>query len=212
MARRGVLLGALAMFALATPLTAQTEDWQYRWYWGAKGGALGYTLPTGGVSFTGQAGGEWLITARRTGLYIGYSQSFQTEVDTFQVQGTTGTTQVSFDGFRRIQIAIVALIGNSTFQPYVGGGFALHTLTNSAPPAGSSTALGNAVADASSIGIAMVMGGVQYRTGRKLAFYFHWQGSPGSRDFLLSGATNSFEFGVRYAFLPARGDDPTTRR
>lgn len=210
MARREVLLGALAAVVFAAPLAAQNEPWQYRWYWGAKGGMVGYSTPTGGQTFAGQLGGEWLITARRTGLYIGYSQSFQSEIDTFTLNNTN--TTVTFDGFRRIQIGIVVLIGNGNLQPYVGGGFALHTLTNIAPAAGSSAAVETAAANAGSIGIAMVMGGAHYRMGRKTALFAHWQGSPGSRDFLLAGAINSFEAGIRYAFMPAKSDDAATRR
>lgn len=208
---RVLMLGALAALAFATPLAAQTQPWHYRWYWGAKGGMLGYSMPTSGQTFAGQIGGEWLITAKRTALYIGYSQSLQAETDTFTVNNTAGT-QVSFDGFRRIQIGIVGLIGNGNLQPYVGGGFALHTLTNVAPPPGSSVAIQDAVSEAGSIGIAMIIAGVNYRMGAKGALFVHFQGSPGSDQFLLAGGINSFEAGFRYAFLPSRADDPTTRR
>ncbi len=210
MARREVLVATLAA-VIATPLAAQTLEWQNRWYWGAKAGMLGYSLPTSGVSFAPQIGGEWLITLRRTALYIGYSQSLSSEVDTFTVNNTAGT-QVTFDGFRRIQISLLAMIGSGNLQPYVGGGFALHTLNGAAPPAGSSTALQDATAEASSVGILMIMGGVQYRIGRKAALFAHFQGAPGSNNFLLTGAVNSFEGGLRYALLPSKSDDATTRR
>ncbi len=209
MARRGVLVGALAAVAITTPLAAQSQPWEYRWYWGAKVGMLGYSTPTGGQVFTGQAGGEWLMTAKRTGLYVGYSQSFTAETDTFTVNANNRT--ITFDGFRRIQIGLVALIGTGNLQPYVGGGFSLNTLTNVQVQAGN-TSDEQAAANAASIGILMMMGGVQYRMGPKLALYAHWQGHPGSQDFLLTGSINSFEGGVRYAFLPSRAEDPTTRR
>jgi hypothetical protein len=208
---RVLLLGALAAATFAAPLAAQSEPWQYRWYWGAKGGALGYSMPTLGQVFSGQVGGDWLITARRTGLYIGYSQTFQAEADTFTINNQPNT-QVTFDAFRRIQIGIVAFVGSGNMQPYVGGGFALHTLTNIAPPTGSSAAVQNAVANAGSVGIAMFMGGIQYHMGRRTALYAHWQGAPGSRDFLLGGSINSFEGGIRYALSSAKSDDATARR
>ncbi len=210
MARREVLVATLAAL-IATPLAAQNEAWQFRWYWGAKGGVLGYSLPTSGQSFAPQIGGDWLITARRTALYVGYSQSLTAEVDTFTVNNAAGT-QVTFDGFRRIQVGLLAMIGSGNLQPYVGGGFALHTLNGAAPPAGSSVALQDATSEAASVGILMIMGGVNYRIGRKAMLFAHFQGAPGSRTFLMPGSVNSFEGGLRYALLPAKSDDATTRR
>jgi opacity protein-like surface antigen len=218
MVRHWTLAGAtLAVLsaALGAPasLAAQTQDWQYRWFWGAKGGALAYTLPSAGQTFTPQFGGEWLITARRSALYIGFSQSPTQQTDTFRLTSQNAAPQVTFDGMRRIQLAVVVFPTSSGFQPYVGGGFVIETLTNSRITAGSpSAALIQAVQDASSGGFALVMAGIQLRMGSKMALYAHYQGSPQGRDFLMAGSAHAFEAGLRYAFLPAREDDVTTRR
>lgn len=229
MTRHRLALGTvLATLAFAPPLAAQNQDWQYRWWWGAKGGALGYTLPASGVLFVGQFGGEWMITAKRTALYIGFSQSPTGQIDTFRLTGMTQiNSQVSFAGMRRIQLAVVVLPTNGAFQPYLGGGFVIETLTGpralgtynpaspSTPTAFSQTnqtTADRAIQNAASGGFALVMLGAQLRLGRKLALYGQFQGSPQGRDFLLSGSSQSFEGGLRYALLGAREDDVTTRR
>ncbi len=203
----GSMLAILAM-AAARPVSAQTYDWQNQWYWGIKGGVLSYQLPSATVNPT-QVGGEWLITARRTALYVGYSQSSTAEQDNFTVPKLSGGPyNIGFNGMRRIQIGVVVLPTNGAIQPYVGGGFVIETLTGAQfvgfTP---STAQANALSDAASGGFALVMAGLQLRVGRRLAAYGQYQGSPQGRDFLLTGSSNSIEAGLRYAFLPSREVD-----
>ncbi len=217
MVRHWSLTGAaLAVLCGVAPLAAQTFDWQYRWYWGAKGGMLGYSLPSFGQVFAPQLGGEWVITARRSALYVGVSQTLTAEVDpAVPLNNQTGTFEMAFDNFRRLQIGVVVFPTNGTIQPYVGGGFVIETLTNTRFTGASSpgtTAEQNALADASSGGFAFVTAGIQIRMGRKMALFAQYQTSPQGRDFLLAGSSHSLEGGIRYAFLPAREDDVTTRR
>ena len=90
---RSLAIAALLTLASAAPLAAQIQDWQYQWYWGAKGGLISYSLPSGRANHP-QIGGEWLITARRTALYVAYSTSFTKDGDTFTT--STGTTVPGF--------------------------------------------------------------------------------------------------------------------
>jgi hypothetical protein len=216
MARHRFALGAaLVALAAATPLSAQIQDWQHKWFWGAKGGMLGYSLPTDGRVFVPQYGGEWLITGRRTALYAGYSQSSTAEQDSFALTGSASAVTVNFSGMRRIQIGVVVFPTNAAIQPYAGAGFVIETLTGARTvglTGAAQTSAERALADAASGGFALVMAGVQMRMGRKLALYGHYQGSPQGRAFLLAGSSHSFEFGVRYAFLGSREDDVTSRR
>lgn len=215
MVRHGFLAGAtLAVLAHAAPLAAQTYDWQHRWYWGVKGGMIAYSLPTAGQTFTAQIGGEWLITGQRTALYLGFSQSPVAQRDTFRLTKVTGGPyQVDFDGMRRLQIGVLVFPTNGALQPYAGGGFVIETLTSARyTGSGGTTALSNAISDASSGGFAFVMVGAQLRMGRKMEIYAQYQGSPQGRDFLLAGSAHSLEAGIRYAFLPSREDDISTRR
>lgn len=211
---RLLALTALGL-AAAAPVRAQTTDWQYKWFWGAKGGMLTYSLPSSGTVVSPQVGGEWLITARRTALYLGVSQTVGvTETDTFALSNISGAPTVSFGGMRRIQIGVLVFPTNGALQPYAGGGFVIETLPSMAVSGLTGTALTaaeNAAAAASSGGFFFTMAGAQLRV-RKLAIFGQVQFSPQGRAFLLSGASTSFEFGVRYALTGAREDDVTTRR
>lgn len=211
---RRLLLGAgLLTLAVAHPLHAQrVQDWQYKWYWGVQGGMIGYTLPTTGRSFNPTLGAEWMITQRRVALYVGYLQSFNAEADTFAVTGLQGTNNfVEFDGYRQIQINVVAFIGDKPLQPYLGGGFVLATLTN-ARQTNASTSVATAINDAASGGFLQVMGGAQYRFAKRGALFAHVQFTPQGQDFLLAGSATTFSGGVRWAFLGSKENDPTTRR
>lgn len=217
MARHRFALGAaLVALAAATPLSAQIQDWQHKWFWGVKGGMLGYQLPTSGRVFAPQYGGEWLITGKRSALYAGYSQSATQERDYYTFTGIATPIPVIFDAMRRIQVGVVVLPTNAALQPYVGAGFVIETLTSlradSTLSAANQTTVDRSLSDQGSGGFALVIAGLQLRMGRKMALYGHYQGSPQGRDFLLAGSSHSFEFGLRYAFLGAREDDVTSRR
>src|SRR6266496_3511890 len=48
---------------------------QYQWYWGAQGGAFVSKTNTMGYTYDPIVGGHWLITAKRTALYVAYEQA-----------------------------------------------------------------------------------------------------------------------------------------
>jgi len=211
---RRLLLGAgLLTLAIAHPLHAQrVQDWQYKWYWGVQGGMVGYSLPSTGRTFAPTVGAEWMITERRVALYLGYLQSFTSEADTFAVQGLNGTNNfVQFDGYRQVQVNILAMIGDKALQPYVGGGFVLAMLTNANQPNASQT-VATAINQAASGGFLQVMGGAQLRFGKKAAIFAHYQYTPHGRTFLLPGGGHTFSGGLRYALLGSKETDATTRR
>jgi len=208
---RSLAIAALLVLASAAPLAAQIQDWQNQWYWGAKGGLLSYSLPSGKANQP-QVGGEWMITSKRTALYAAYSSTFKQSGDVFTT--STGTTvPVVYDAMQRIQIAILVLPWGGNIQPYAGGGFVIETLSNAAVNSTTPTTVQTAfVQQHSSGGFALAMVGVQFRYG-KLAIFGQAQFSPQGRDFMLPNGSSSFEAGVRYAFLGARetGDDSTNR-
>lgn len=215
MTRHRILLGAALMTLAAAPLSAQrVQDWQYRWFWGVRGGGVSYVLPSAGRQFSGVAGAEWLITARRVALHIGYDQSFTGATDTFAVKGLSGTNNaVSFDGMRQIQIDVVAIIGDKALQPYVGGGFVIETLTNAkTTQLPFSQATQDKVQAAASGGFMHIIAGVQYRFNRKAAVFADYSYTSQGRDFLLAGNAMTLAGGIRYAFLSAKENDPTDRR
>ena len=212
MARYRMLLSTAVLTAvLAAPLAAQRtrmQDWQNRWYWGIKGGMTTYQLPSSGTVAAPAVGADWLITQRRTALYASYSRSLQAEQDTFAVTGLSGTNnEVAFDGVQKITIGLVAIIGDSRLQPYLGGGFALHILANAhSTTPNPAAAVSTAISDAASGAFLFFVGGLQYRMGTKGAVFASWQYSPLGRTYMLQGGSSSFEAGFRYAFLNARDE------
>ena len=213
---RWLMVLALLAAAGAVPLRAQIQGWQYQWYWGAKGGVTSMALPTTGTAFNPSFGGEWMITARRTALYVAYSTTVAGHTDNFtNFTGVPGSVPIGFDAMGRIQIAVLVLPWDGKLQPYVGGGFVIETLSN----AGAAGALAPAVQTIvtrdlpgkSSGGFALLMGGLQFRIGKAAAFG-QVQVTPQGRAFLLSGSSVSLEFGLRYAMTGSREDDVTTRR
>jgi len=212
---RSLAIAAVLALALAAPLSAQIQEWQNQWFWGAKGGLIRYSLPTLGTVNHPQGGGEWLITARRAALYVGYSTSFTRDVDNYTIQQIGGTAQASFDAMQRIQIALLVFPWGGNIQPYIGGGFEIETLSNpsvNCTPLSSAqcTTATNYMNQHSSGGFALVMGGVQIRFG-KLAIFGQGQLSPQGKDFVLPNSSQSLEVGIRFAFLGAREEDVTTR-
>jgi hypothetical protein len=200
---RSLAIAALLALVSAAPLAAQVqEDWQNQWYWGAKGGLLSYSLPSG-KSNQPQAGGEWLITSRRTALYVAYSTTFKRDGDTFT--SSTGTSVPAvFDALQRIQVAILVFPWSGYLQPYVGGGFVIETLSNAVVNSTTpSTVQTTYVSAHSSGGFALAMVGLQLRVG-KMAIFGQAQFSPQGRDFMLPSGSTSLEVGIRYAFLGAR--------
>jgi len=218
MARHRFLLGAALLLVVgARPLSAQRIlDWQNQWYWGVKGGTLMYSLPTSGNVTAPQVGAEWMITARRVAFYVGYSTTFRAEADTFAIKGLSGTNNgVQFDAFRRIQVGVLAMVGDKALQPYLGIGFVIHSLSNarSAPPSAQppSQTVSDDIKAASSGGFLQMMGGIQLRFAKRGALFGQFQYSAQGQDFLLAGGASSFEVGLRWAFLPAKENDPTRR-
>lgn len=213
---RWLLALALLATAGAVPLRAQIQDWQYQWYWGAKAGVTTMTLPSGGV-VNPAFGGEWMITARRTALYLSYAMTRTGQADNFaNFSGVSGAVPIAFDGMGRIQIAVLVLPWSGKLQPYLGGGFVIETLSNAGVvgtlPTAVQTVVTHDLPGMSSGGFALLMGGVQLRMG-KAAVFGQVQVSPQGRAFLLSGSSVSVEFGLRYAMTGSReGDDVTSRR
>jgi len=214
---RSLAIAALLALAAAAPAKAQLQEWQNQWYWGAKGGLIRYSLPTLGTVNHPQAGGEWLITARRAALYVGYSTSFTQDVDSVTIPTLSGTNALmKFDAMQRIQIALLVFPWGGHIQPYVGGGFEIESLSNPVAScvslsAAQCTTAQNYLNQHTSGGFALIMAGAQIRYGR-LALFGQVQLSPQGKDFILPNSSQSIEVGLRYAFLGSREEDVTSHR
>ncbi|NIM48117.1 MAG: hypothetical protein GTN78_00790 [Gemmatimonadales bacterium] len=201
-----------ALLALATtPALAQREAWQDRWYWGAQGGVYLFN-PGSAWDQAWFAGGHWMITRSRAALYLAFDEIiFSDNTSTLVANGAspTGVSQVSFTRGQRVQAVIYAIPTDAALQIYLGGGFALHHLTDAdtlnagAASAAELAAAFQAIEEASSVAFLVFGGGFQWRFGR-LAFFADYHYMPASDDFLIRSANHVFVGGLRFALTSSR--------
>ena len=221
MHRRSWILGALAFLAFVPPAFGQAEPWQRQWYWGAEGGVYGYETPLAlGRKFAPTVGGHWMITGKRSALFIGIDQvifpaSSQSAVVDPSAVASGGIRLVNFSGLRRIQATIFAVPTDKKLQIMLGGGFAIHQITDAVPvgPFATTQELANAtnaVAEVDTKAFMVLAGAVQYRMNRWAAFAMY-NYMPSSKDFLITSNQHALSLGARYALTSAH-EEVTTER
>ncbi len=197
--RSGIFLVALLLAAQTVPATAQDRSWQKKWYWGAQGGA--YLFKAAGGDQTGfSAGGHWFITAGRSALYLAFDQLFFDNVTNVTI--STGQV-VDFASGQRLQATVYAVPTDGRLQVFLGGGFAIHRITDAAL-VGPLTSLDlSAVATAATKAFLVLSGGVQGRFTERWALFGQYQFMPASNDFVISSQQHAFNIGLRYALTHA---------
>ena len=189
----------------------RTGDWPHKWYWGAQGGMFVFRTNYEGLSFEPMFGGHWLITGKRTALYVSYEQSvFLTERQTTFFASDGSTADVFFKDLRRLMMGVLAFPAQQRIEPFGGAGFALMQALNVEASCGSCTAaqfaqLGDAAADAASKAFVFAMGGIDIKQGR-LALYGHYILTSSARGFILDGTTHTIQGGIRYSIGSAKED------
>ena len=191
----GILVGLALLTAGSVPAAAQDRSWQNKWYWGAQGGA--YLFSAGGNQTSFTAGGHWFITAGRSALYLAFDQVIMETVTNFSIN--TGQ-QVNFGSGQRFQATVYAVPTDGQLQVFLGGGFAIHLITD-AELAGPFTGGADqaAVDDASSKAFLILSAGAQYRFGQRWAFFGQYQFMPASVDFVIRSQQHAITAGLRYA-------------
>jgi hypothetical protein len=185
--------------------------WPHQWFWGGQAGVLVFNTPTDGFSAEPTFGGHWLITGKRTALYVAYEQSFfltDRHATVVEPDGTVEPGNVAFHGLRRIMAGVLAYPVQKAIQPFGGGGFAImQVLDPVATCTGCTTTnaiLTQTSADnAASTAVFFWMGGVEVRQGR-MTLYGHYILTSAASKFLLSGVTHTFQGGLRYSFGSSR--------
>jgi len=219
MKRLSPVLAVVALAALvAHPAGAQRPHKRdYQWYWGGQGGAFYYQTGVQGYYFDPLVGGHWLITAKRTALYLAYEQAmFLTEakaviVDPSSVGCSTGTAcrDVTFGDMRRIMFGVVAYPTQTFIEPFFGGGFAMMQVLNPVVDCTSCVTASEAfeaqsrAEEASSKAFFWLMSGLQINRG-KMSLFGHYILTSAAQSFLIQGTTHSFQAGVRYSFGTAK--------
>ena len=192
--RSGIFLVAMLLAAQTVPATAQDRSWQKKWYWGAQGGA--YLFNAGGSQTGYSAGGHWFITAGRSALYLAFDQLFFDDITNVPI----GTGQlVSYSSGQRVQATVYAVPTDGKLQVFLGGGFAIHLITDAVPvpPAGAGAI--SDVEDAASKAFLILSGGIQARFANRWALFGQYQFMPASDQFLITSQQHAFTVGLRFA-------------
>lgn len=225
----------LASSLVATPLAAQADAWQNKWYWGVQGGIIAFKTPPSIAQLTTPGpetwstaltvGGHWLITAGRSALYFAYDELLFDQPDgnadtsaVFDPAATFGIRDVAFTKGRRIQAHIYVVPLDNWIQPFIGGGFSIHQVTDATPLGADLVNLSTSqflgllqtIDETATRSFPVFTGGLQLRFSR-LAAFGHYQFMPTGRNFLLPTSQHVFAGGVRYALTGAR-EEVTTRR
>jgi len=186
---------------------------QYQWYWGAQGGAFVYKTNVQPYYYDPIVGGHWLITARRTALYVAYEQAiFLTDANAVMIDPNSsgssvgpGFRDVTFHDMRRIMFGILAFPAQKVIEPFAGGGFALMQVLNPVVDCSSCATLSEAVEaadrahDASSKAFFWVMGGLQINYSTKLNVFAHYLLTSSAAGFLIESNTHTIQGGIRYS-------------
>jgi len=225
---RGMTIGALAFVASAASLAAQAPvQGDFQWYMGAQAGVLVFRTPaqTRGGMFT--AGGHTLITARRTALLLSVDEGVGSDEQSAYIDASGTVQNGRFNDIRKYSAVLTAFPIRSAAQPYLGIGVGIVHAVNPQPctavtsgcPAGTSFAtpadLAQAQQDArdlGSTGFATLIGGLQFKVGRLVAFGQYQlttaQGdktlASGATGRLLIGSTHTFTGGLRVSLGSAR--------
>jgi len=185
----------------------------YQWYWGAQGGAFVYKTNSQPYYYDPVVGGHWLITARRTALYVAYEQAlFLTDAQAVIFDpGSSGCSvgngpcrDVSFHDMRRLMFGVLAFPALKVIEPFAGGGFALMQVLNPVVDCpgcdqGQFSQADDRAAEAASKAFFWVMGGLQINYSTKLNVFAHYLITSAARDFLIQGNTHTLQGGIRYS-------------
>jgi hypothetical protein len=215
----GQVQGSLgASYFFIPPQQGRGWNKDYQWYWGAQGGAFVSKTNTQPLVYDPIVGGHWLITARRTALYVAYEQAiFLTDAQAviFDPNSSAssigpGFRDVTFHDMRRIMFGVLAFPAQKVIEPFGGGGFALMQVLNPTVDCSGCSTLGEAVEagdrahEASSKAFFWVLGGLQINYSSKLNVFAHYLLTSSAPGFLIEGNTHTLQGGIRYSLGTAK--------
>ena len=214
----GEVQGSLgASYFFIPPQQGRGWNKDYQWYWGAQGGAFVSKTNTQPLVYDPIVGGHWLITARRTALYVAYEQAFfltdaQAVIfDPGSSNSSVGPSfrDVSFKDMRRLMFGVLAFPSQKVIEPFAGGGFALMQVLNPVVDCtgcslSEATQAADRVHDASSRAFFWLMGGLQINYSSKLNVFAHYLLTSSAPNFLINGNTHTLQGGIRLSLGTAK--------
>ncbi len=211
-----LVLATLAMFA--SPAAAQDDAWRNRWIWGGQTGLFFFQTPTQDWEGAFEFGGHWLITRDFVGLHLGFDQIIFADGTSSAVLNSAspqGFNVVQFDNAQRLQASLYALPMQGQFQLLLGGGLAIHKISD-AQPIDAQTVLElenalRAIAEFDTKAFAIVSGGAQWSIGR-WAIFGNYQFMPGSDSFLITSDQHAITGGLRFSLTGASQEVGTRKR
>jgi hypothetical protein len=204
------LAAACAVAMLPAATAAQSvRGFNDSWFWGAKAGIASFSTSQVDNAIAPLAGGEWLITRTRFGLYLAGDQSFFTEMTGIE-DFAGGEYDIEIKNLRRFTAA--GLFFPKTFnamRPYAGIGLAVNWIGDAVAtePFGSSAEAAfveNEIDERRDRASFIVMLGVQGQLGR-VAPFGQVTMQPSHTGFLLNERPVYFlEGGIRINAGPSR--------
>ena len=200
-----------ASYFFIPPQQGRGFNTNFNWYWGAQGGFFLSKTNTEPYAYDPMFGGHWLITSRRTALYVAYEQAFflsDAHAVIFDPNssgcsvGAAPCRDLSFNDVRRIMFGVVAYPTQKVIEPFAGLGFAIMQVTNpivDCPGCNLSefAQADDRVNEASSKAFVWLMTGLQINYSSKLNVFAHYLLTSSGNNFLLQGNTHSLQGGVR---------------
>jgi len=215
----GVFLAVVLFSLISTPASAQQDSWKNQWYWGAQVGTYVYSTATQSTELAFDWGVDWLITADRVGLRLGFDQVIFADGTTGAIADGSaggGVRTVSFGLLQRWQGELYALPTTGKLQIAVAGGFAINNITD-AEPTGSfaspqeEDAVRRIIEDATSKAFFTFGASARYMVGTRWVVFAKYQFMPKSNEFLLTGAQQAITAGISYALAVASEKVSTER-
>ena len=212
----GHVVGSAGLSFIASPPrqmgTGGAGGRAFNWYWGGQGGVFFYKTNLQPYYYEPLVGGHWMITAKRTSLYLGYEQAFfltDAEAAIFDPSATsTGLARnVTFSDMRRIMFGVLAHPAQKVIEPFAGLGFAMVQVLNPTPDCSADCETMSKAEeafsradDAASKAFFWIMGGIQMNYSNRLNVFGHYILTSSSSSFLLEGNTHTVQGGIRYSF------------
>ena len=203
-----------ASYFFIPPQQGRGFNTNFQWYWGAQGGFFLSKTNVEPYAYDPIVGGHWLITSRRTALYVAYEQALFLS-DAHAVIYDPGSSassvgpgfrDVAFHDVRRLLFGVLAYPTQKVIEPFGGLGYALVQVLNPLVDCSSCTSLGEAseaqdrALDASSKAFFWVMGGLQINYSKKLNVFAQYMLTSAAANFLLESNTHTLQGGVRLSF------------
>lgn len=208
-----VQASAGASYFFIPPAQGRGFNTQFQWYWGAQGGAFLSKTNTQPLVYDPIVGGHWLISSRRTALYVAYEQAFfLTDANAAIFDNNSSgcslgqglpCRDVTFHDVRRLMFGVLAYPAQKVIEPFGGGGFALMQVLNPVIDCSAGCTLSEATEasdrahDAASKAFFWVMGGLQINYSSKLNVFAHYILTSSAANFLLESNTHTLQGGVR---------------